>query len=147
MGFCLFVLSKRRSGQARSSIVSWANRSVGVPSCPAPPCPAAPLCAAPPRPAHGMSGFWTRRVIFRTFLGFARVLKCPKAAFSQANHGNTGAPKFFGDKPLTYSYHGIQLVPGHPWDKKGSQRPKKNVGLLMGIQELRALFVPVINQL
>ena len=40
--------------------VSWANRPIGVPSCPAPSCPAAPLCTAPPRLALGVSGFWFR---------------------------------------------------------------------------------------
>ena len=48
---------------ARGAVVSWANRSVGVPSCPAPPRPAAPPCAAPTRPARGMSGFWIRQVL------------------------------------------------------------------------------------
>ena len=37
-------------------------------------------------------------------------------------------------------------VPGHPWDEKGLQR-QKGVGLLVGIQERRALFVPVMNRL
>ena len=69
MGFRLFVLLKRRSGQVcsmawrvRGTVVSWANRSVGVPSCPALPRPAAPPCAAPTRPARGMPGFWIRHV-------------------------------------------------------------------------------------
>ena len=60
IGFRSFVLLKRHSGQlfsmswtARGSAVSWANRPVGVPSCPAPPCPAATPCAALPRLARG----------------------------------------------------------------------------------------------
>ena len=49
--------------RARGTVVSWANRTVGVPFCPAPLCPAALPCAAPPRPARSMFGFWTRQVI------------------------------------------------------------------------------------
>ena len=69
IGFRLFVLLKSRSGQVcsmlwkvRGTVVSWANRSVGAPSCPAPPRPAAPPCAAPTRLARGTSGFWIRQV-------------------------------------------------------------------------------------
>ena len=58
IGFPLFVLPKGRPGHlsstpwgARGSVVSWANRHVGVPSCPSPLRPGAPRCAAPPRPA------------------------------------------------------------------------------------------------
>ena len=72
IGFRLFVLPKRFSGQlssmpwgARGTGVSWANRPVGVPPCPAPPCPADPHCAAPHRPACGMSGFWIRQFRIR----------------------------------------------------------------------------------
>ena len=54
--------------EARGSVVSWANRPVGDPSCSAPPCPAALLCAALPRPARGMSGFWIRQM--NVCLGF-----------------------------------------------------------------------------
>ena len=50
--------------KARGTVVSWANRPLGVPSCPAPPCPAALPCAALPRPARGMSGFWIRPASF-----------------------------------------------------------------------------------
>ena len=66
--FPLFVLLERRSGDVssmpwgvRGSLVSWANCSVGVLSCPRP-RPAAPPCA-PTRPARGMSGFWIRQVV------------------------------------------------------------------------------------
>ena len=59
--FCLFVLAMRRSRQlssmlwrARDPVVSWANRPVDVPSCPAPFRLAAPPCAALPRPARGI---------------------------------------------------------------------------------------------
>ena len=38
------------------------------------------------------------------------------------------------------------VVPGHPWDEKGLQR-QEGVGLPVGIQKRRVLFVPVINQL
>ena len=69
MVFRLFVLLKGRSGQVcsmpwrvRGTGVSWADRSVGVPSCPARPRPAAPPCAAPSRRTRGMSGFWIRRI-------------------------------------------------------------------------------------
>ena len=48
--------------RARGTVVSWANRTDGVPSCPAPRRPAAPPCAAPPRPACGMSELWIRKV-------------------------------------------------------------------------------------
>ena len=68
-GSPLFVLVKKRpSGfsstvwRVRGRVVSWANQSVGVPSCPSPPRPAVPPCAAPSRPARGMSGFWNRQV-------------------------------------------------------------------------------------
>ena len=69
IGFRLFVLLKKRSGhlctmpwRVRGTVVSWATRSVGVPSCPTPPSPAAPPCAAPTRPACGISWFWIRQV-------------------------------------------------------------------------------------
>ena len=39
--------------RARGSAVSWADRTVGVPLCPASPCAAALPCAALPRPARG----------------------------------------------------------------------------------------------
>ena len=52
---------------ARGSAVSWADRSVGVPSCPAQPRPAAPPSAVPTRPARGMSGFWIRQVFANPF--------------------------------------------------------------------------------
>ena len=67
IGFRLFVLLGRRSGhlfsmpwRVRRTVVCWANRFVGVPSCPAP--PRRPPCAAPTRLARGMSGFWVRQV-------------------------------------------------------------------------------------
>ena len=71
VGFPFFALAKRRSGQlssmpwgARGTVVSesWANRPVGVRSCPVPPRPAAPLCAAPNRSARGMFEFRIRQV-------------------------------------------------------------------------------------
>ena len=83
IGFPLPVLLKKRSAQlfsmprrARGSVVSWANRSVGVPSCPAQPRPAALPCAAPTRPARGMSGFWIRQVGFDKpmYIGFNSLL-------------------------------------------------------------------------
>ena len=66
--FCFFVLLKRHSKQVcsmswgqRKTFVSWANRSVGVPSCPARPCSAAPLYAAPTR-----NRLWYVRVLDST---------------------------------------------------------------------------------
>ena len=56
-----------RPWRAKETVVSWANRPVGVASCQAALRPAAPPCAAPPRPARGMSGFWTRQVGYKTF--------------------------------------------------------------------------------
>ena len=69
-GFCspnglhrirLFVRPETRPGRfssiawkLRRVVLFWANRPVGVLSCPSPPCPAAPPCAAQPRPAHGI---------------------------------------------------------------------------------------------
>ena len=44
------------------TVVSWADRPAGVPSCPAPFRPAAPPCSALPRPARDMSGSWARQV-------------------------------------------------------------------------------------
>ena len=38
-----------------------------------------------------------------------------------------------------------RYIPGHPWNEKGLQR-QKGVDLLVGAQERRALFVPVINR-
>ena len=35
-------------------------------------------------------------------------------------------------------------IPGHPWDVKGLQK-QKGVGLLVGIQERRALMVSVMT--
>ena len=35
----------------------------------------------------------------------------------------------------------INSIPGHPWDEKGLQT-RKGVGLLVGIQERRAIFRP-----
>ena len=56
IGFRLFVPLARGSGQSCSmalggqgTVVSWANRSVGAPSCPAPPYHCRPF-RAPPRP-------------------------------------------------------------------------------------------------
>ena len=49
---------------ARGSVVSWANRPIGVLSCLAPPCAAARQCAAPHSPAHGMSRFGSGQVRF-----------------------------------------------------------------------------------
>ena len=46
----------------RGTVVSWANRPVGVRSCLVRPRPAAPLCAAPNRSARGMFGLWIRQV-------------------------------------------------------------------------------------
>ena len=58
---------KSRSGllpsmpwRARWTVISWANRSVGVPNCLAPLRPATPPYAAPSRTADGMSGFWAQ---------------------------------------------------------------------------------------
>ena len=47
----------------RGSVVSWANRSIGVLTCPTPPGPTVPPCAAPSRPNRGISGFWIRQII------------------------------------------------------------------------------------
>ena len=69
IGFLLFMLPGISLGQlpsnpwgATGAVVSWANRPVGVQSWSSPPHPAAPPSAALPRPAHGMSGFWTGQV-------------------------------------------------------------------------------------
>ena len=51
------------SWRAGWTVVSWANRSVGVPKCLALPRPATPPHSAPHRPARVMFGFWTRQVI------------------------------------------------------------------------------------
>ena len=62
------MLPESSSGQlismawrARGSVVSWADRPLGVPSC-----------AAPPRTACGMSGFWIRQAIFEFHRGRCR---------------------------------------------------------------------------
>ena len=66
IGFRLFVLLGRRSGdvssmlrKVRGTLVSWANCSVGVQSCPFRPA-ASPR--APTRPARSVSRFWNRQV-------------------------------------------------------------------------------------
>ena len=68
IGFPLSVLPGVRPGglssirwRERETVVPWANRSVGVPSCPSSPRPAALPWAAPPRLACGTSGFWIRQ--------------------------------------------------------------------------------------
>ena len=69
IGIRVFVLPETCAGgflsmvwRVTGTFVFWANRPVGVPSCPSPPRPAAPPCTAPSRPACGMSGFWIRQV-------------------------------------------------------------------------------------
>ena len=64
------MLLRGRSGQLcsvpwreRGTVLSWANRFVGVPSCPAPPRLAAPPCVAQTRLAGDMFGFWNRQVL------------------------------------------------------------------------------------
>ena len=64
MGIRWLVLPKSRPGQLSSmpwggsgTVVSWENRPVGVPSCPAPPRPTAPPCAAPSRPGFGFDKY------------------------------------------------------------------------------------------
>ena len=63
------MLPKRRAGQVssapwwtRGTDVSQASQTVDVPAGPAWPGPAAAPCAATPRPACGMSWFWTLQV-------------------------------------------------------------------------------------
>ena len=64
IGCRLFVLLDMSSMYdalgVRGTVVSWADRSIGVPLCPAWPSPAPPW-AAPTRLARGMSGFWIRQ--------------------------------------------------------------------------------------
>ena len=69
IGFPLFVLPETRPGgcssivrKVRVTVVSWADRPVGIPSCPFPARPAVPPCAAPSRRARGISGFWIRQI-------------------------------------------------------------------------------------
>ena len=91
IGFPLFVLSKSRSGEL-SSVLCWArgtnvlsaSQTVDVRSGPARPGPAAAPCTAPPRPARGMSGFWTRQVydLFPDTLGMKRLCRDTKATMS-----------------------------------------------------------------
>ena len=65
MGFPLFVLPKRGprrvafdSPERQRTVLSWANRSVGVPLCSAPAIPAIPPCAQPrPDPPVVCPGF------------------------------------------------------------------------------------------
>ena len=57
--------------RVRRTVVSWANRSIGLPSCTVWPCPRpAPRCAAPGRPAPGIFGVWILQV--RRWGGFFR---------------------------------------------------------------------------
>ena len=67
IGFCFFVLLKRRSGDVSSMLWGYEGclspgRTVLSASRPAQPCPAAPPCA-PTRPGRGMFGFWNRQVV------------------------------------------------------------------------------------
>ena len=78
IGFRLFVLLRRRLGhlcsipwRIRGTDVSWANRSVDVPSCPAP--PRRPAVFNRPDP----NGPWYVRVLDSTDLMSCRVLSCP----------------------------------------------------------------------
>ena len=64
----------------KGSVVSWADRPVGVPSCPFPPRSAAPPCAALSRPARDMSGF-----------GIRQVFKAAALEFNSDNIRNTAA--------------------------------------------------------
>ena len=61
--FRTVVFDALEAWRARETVVSWADRPVGVPSCPAPLRPAASPCAAPPRPACGISGPWIQHII------------------------------------------------------------------------------------
>ena len=45
---------------------------------------------------------------------------------------------------LTNDEH-LDEIPGYLWDEKGLQR-QKGIGLIVGIQERRALLAPVINR-
>ena len=81
MGLCLSALPKSRSGhlstmlwEARGTVFSWAKRPVGVPSCPA---LTAPPRAAPPRPARGMSGFWSSIRFTLFFVMYVLPKRCP----------------------------------------------------------------------
>ena len=82
IGFHLFVLPGTRPGgfssivwKVKASVASWANRPVGVPSCPSAPRLAVPPCAATSRPNRGMSGFWVRQIIV---LGYVMLEKNEK---------------------------------------------------------------------
>ena len=64
IGFPLFVLPRICSRQlssmlwrTRGTLVSWAEKPVGVPSL-----PGRPAVRRPTRPASGVSGFWIRQV-------------------------------------------------------------------------------------
>ena len=66
IGFRLFVLLGRRSGDVSSMLWRmrrrlFPRRTVLLANSPARPRPATPPCA-PTRPARGMSGFWARQV-------------------------------------------------------------------------------------
>ena len=75
--------------RVRGSVVSWANRFVGVPpSCLVPPRLAVPLCAASFRLARVMSGFWIRQVgfIVQTRYGLSRNAAGLDNRFSRFRH-------------------------------------------------------------
>ena len=96
IGFPLFVLPQACPRgfssivwMVRGTVVSWANRPIGVPSCPSPPRPAVPPCDAPSRPACGTSGFWIRQIYASITSNFN--LSSPKPGQTTGGSGRSGA--------------------------------------------------------
>ena len=126
MGFRLVALLKNRSGRVCSmplrvqgSFVSWANRSIGVLSCPTPPRRPAVRRPDPTRP-------WYVRVLDSTGTD-------SKATVHWSAASNEERPS-----PCNYTARGSPLacsaIPGHAFHQKGLKR-QEGVGPLSRSQE------------
>ena len=107
MGFRLFVLPKKTFTtvstmlwRAKRAVVSWANRPVGVPSCPAPPRPAALPCAVQPRPARGIYDqvLDSTNICYPDMLALKRITK-------------TNKHRYIGQQPGTKSTRSSTVQP------------------------------------
>ena len=146
MGFRLFVLPKNRSGQlssmlwrARGPVASWANRPVGVPSCPAPPRRPAVRRPSPTR-------LWYVRVSDSTnFIYRTPNPEIPPAGRSEAAHGGVAGQGGVG-RHVTPSGRFSQettvlLPPREPWaivlDDSSEERTNEILCKSRGEQNVR----------
>ena len=116
IGFRLFMLQETRPRGfssivwgVKGSVVFWANRPVGVPSCSSPLRPAAPPCTAPPRPACSMSGLLARQVD-SSGLCFRIIIQ--DSCCDWAQQGPTG-DKITETKDVRVVTHGVRRANAH----------------------------------